>query len=119
MTNIDTNKIALFGIMALGLLFAFFAGDYIADENYFPIVLIFGFLFIVCLLITYGPISYLMIPVLWQMTGVMSCTPLPFNIRQLAIIFVLLSFQYHWLTFVSDMLKAHQIISGTKLPRLS
>ena len=42
MTNIDTNKISLYVIVGLGLLLAWFSGNYVTDENYTPVLAIIG-----------------------------------------------------------------------------
>jgi hypothetical protein len=86
MTNINTQKIALFAIMALGLLFALFAGNYVADEDYKPILAIIGLFSVGWLLFGIGRGAYLLIPVCWGLTGRINALPLPFDVRELTII---------------------------------
>ena len=69
-----------------GCLFAMYAGNYIAEENYVPIAAVLGIFAAGTFFFRMGTNMYLMIPVCWGLTGSISILPLPFNVRQLMII---------------------------------
>lgn len=78
--------------MGIGILFACFAGNYVADEDYTPIALVLGSLVAITLIFTVGSNAYLLIPLCWPLTGSISLLPLPFNVRQLAMLFAIAIF---------------------------
>jgi len=84
--DVNSSKIGLILVTALGLLFAWFAGNYVADENYLPIVAVLGFLGTSTFFFGFGKRIYLLIPICWGLTGQISLLPLPFSVRQLIII---------------------------------
>lgn len=90
--NINTGHIGLFIVIGLGLVFAFYAGNYVAEENYTPIAIVLGGLVAITLVFSVGSNSYLMIPICWPLVGSIHLLPLPFNVRQLAIIFAIFIF---------------------------
>lgn len=92
MTGLNTQKIGLFLVVGLGLLFAWFAGNYVADEDYTPIALVLGGLVAIMLVFSVGTNAYLAIPICWPLIGSIYLLPLPFNARQLAMIFASIIF---------------------------
>jgi len=84
--NITNQQILEFLVMLGGCLFAMYAGNYIAEENYFPIAAVLGMLAAGTFFFKMGTEMYLMIPVCWGLTGSISLLPLPFNVRQLMIL---------------------------------
>jgi hypothetical protein len=84
--QVDANKIGLFVVMMVGVLFAWFAGNYVADENYVPIAVVLAVLLVISLLFGLGSSIYILIPICWGLTGKISVLPLPFDVRQLVII---------------------------------
>lgn len=78
--------------MGIGLLFALFAGNYVAEEDYTPIAIVLGGLVGITLVFSVGTNAYLLIPMCWPLTGSIHLLPLPFNVRQLAMIFASLIF---------------------------
>lgn len=69
------------------MLFAFFAGSYVAEEDYTPIAIVLGGLVGITLVFSVGTNAYLLIPMCWPLIGSIHLLPLPFNVRQLAMIF--------------------------------
>jgi len=92
MSNLSTQRLGLFLIMGIGILFACFAGNYVADEDYTPIAIIFGGLLAITLVFGVGSNAYLTIPMCWPLVGSINLLPLPFNVRQLAMIFACIIF---------------------------
>jgi hypothetical protein len=82
----NAGKLGLFIVMGAGLLFAWFAGSYVADENYTPIAAVLGILVVIFLVFGLGQSIYALIPICWGLTGQISVLPLPFDIRQLVIL---------------------------------
>lgn len=74
-------------VMAVGVLFACYAGNFVADEDYTPIVEVIGGLVVICVFFGIGSSMYLLIPICWGLSGKVSALPLPFDVRQIAIIF--------------------------------
>jgi hypothetical protein len=72
--------------MGVGILFALFAGNYVADENYIAIILTAGISTVGCLVFGAGRSLYLLIPICWGLTGRVTALPLPFDVRELVII---------------------------------
>jgi len=85
-SQINTRQIGLLFVVGLGLIFAMFAGNYIAEEDYLPIVVVLGFLIVLTVILGVSKSIYLLIPVCWGLTGSVSALPLPFSVRQLVII---------------------------------
>jgi hypothetical protein len=85
-TTFNTSKLGLFIVAGLGILFAFYAGNYVADEDYTPIAAVLGFLVVITLIFGAGQSIYALIPICWGLTGKISVLPLPFDVRQLVII---------------------------------
>lgn len=92
MSDLSTQKLGLFLVMGLGILFALFAGNYVAEEDYTPIALVLGGLVAITLVFAVGTNAYLLIPMCWPLVGSIHLLPLPFNVRQLAMIFASLIF---------------------------
>jgi len=90
--NINTSHIGLFIVTGLALVFACYAGNYVAEEDYTPIAIVLGGLVAITLVFSVGSNAYLMIPMCWPLTGSIHLLPLPFNVRQLAIIFACVIF---------------------------
>jgi hypothetical protein len=93
--------------MGLGILFALFAGNYVAEEDYTPIAIVLGSLLAITLVFSVGSNAYLLILYCWPLIGSIYLLPLPFNIRQLAIIFA-------GIIFVSGII--FKIGGGKKVP---
>ena len=87
MSNINTQKLGLFLVMGLGIIFALFAGNYVAEEDYTPIAIVLGGLVGITLVFSVGTNAYVLIPMCWPLVGSIHLLPLPFNVRQLAMIF--------------------------------
>ena len=87
MSNLNTQRLGLFLVMGLGILFALFAGNYVAEEDYTPIAIVLGGLVAITLVFSVGTNAYLLIPMCWPLVGSIHILPLPFNVRQLAMIF--------------------------------
>lgn len=92
MSNLNTQKLGLFLVMGIGVLFAFYAGNYVADEDYTPIAIILGGLLAITLVFGVGSNAYLTIPMCWPLIGSIHLLPLPFNVRQIAMIFACVIF---------------------------
>lgn len=92
MSNLNTQRLGLFLVMGLGILFALFAGNYVAEEDYTPIAIVFGGLVAITLVFSVGTNAYLLIPMCWPLIGTIHLLPLPFNVRQIAMIFASLIF---------------------------
>jgi hypothetical protein len=73
--------------MGLGILFALFAGNYVAEEDYTPIAMVLGGLVGITFVFSVANNAYLLIPMCWPLIGSIHLLPLPFNMRQLAMIF--------------------------------
>jgi hypothetical protein len=86
-SNLNTQRLGLFLVMGLGILFALFAGNYVAEEDYTPIAIVLGGLVAITLVFSVGTNAYLLIPMCWPLIGSIHLLPLPFNVRQLAMIF--------------------------------
>jgi hypothetical protein len=84
--TLNTSKLGLFIVAGLGILFAFYAGNYVAEEDYTPIAAVLGFLVVITLIFGAGQSIYALIPICWGLTGKISVLPLPFDVRQLVII---------------------------------
>ena len=84
--SVTSQKLGFFGVIVAGLLFAWFAGNDIADENLFPIAVVLGGLFSLTVIFGLGRSVYLLIPITWGMTGKISVLPLPFDVRQLVVL---------------------------------
>ena len=84
-SQITEQKLGLFLILGIGILFACYAGGYVADENYVPIAAVFGALIFSLVLFSLGRSIYLLIPICWGLTGQITALPLPFSVRQLVI----------------------------------
>jgi hypothetical protein len=78
--------------MGIGILFALYAGNYVADEDYTPIAIVLGGLVAITLVFSVGSNAYLTIPMCWPLVGSINLLPLPFNVRQLAMIFACIIF---------------------------
>lgn len=85
-SQINVQKLSLYFVIGAGILFAWFAGNYVAEENYFPIVAVLGSLGCLVVIMGMGRSIYLLIPIFWGLTGKISILPLPFDVRQLVVI---------------------------------
>ena len=82
----NTRQLGLFLVIGMGFLFAWFAGNSIADENFYPIAAVLGGLVGLIVVFGFGKSIYLLIPVCWGLTGKISVLPLPFDVRQLVVL---------------------------------
>ena len=82
----NTQKLGVFLLVGLGLLFAIFSGNYVADEDYLPVVVVLGLLAVSALFFGIGGSIYLLIPICWGLKGQIGVLPLPFTVRQLVIL---------------------------------
>jgi len=85
-TTFNTSKLGLFIVAGLGILFAFYAGNYVAEEDYTPIAAVLGAFVGLIVIFGFGRSIYLLIPVCWGLTGKISILPLPFDVRQLMVL---------------------------------
>lgn len=83
--NITNHQILEFFVILGGCLFAMYAGNYIADENFIPILSVLGTLFLIMVFFGLGSSIYVLIPICWGLTGQITALPLPFSVRQLVI----------------------------------
>jgi hypothetical protein len=84
--NIDIKKLGTFVIIGLGILFAFLAGNYVADEDYGSLFAVIGGVTAASIFFGLGRRLYLLIPICWGLTGKIGVLPIPFSIAQLVII---------------------------------
>ena len=84
--NIDIKKLGTFVIIGLGIIFAFLAGNYVADEDYGPLFAVVGGVAAASIFFGLGRRLYLLIPICWGLTGRIGVLPIPFSISQLVII---------------------------------
>jgi hypothetical protein len=84
--NIDIKKLGTFVIIGLGILFAFLAGNYVADEDYGALIAVIGGVAAASIFFGLGRRLYLLIPICWGLTGKIGVLPIPFSIAQLVII---------------------------------
>jgi hypothetical protein len=84
--NIDIKKLGIFVIIGLGILFAFLAGNYVADEDYGALFAVIGGVTAASIFFGMGRRLYLLIPICWGLTGKVGVLPIPFSIAQLVII---------------------------------
>jgi hypothetical protein len=84
--NIDIKKLGIFVITGLGILFAFLAGNYVADEDYGSLLAVIGGVTAASIFFGMGRRLYLLIPICWGLTGKIGVLPIPFSIAQLVII---------------------------------
>jgi hypothetical protein len=84
--NIDIKKLGTFVIIGLGILFAFLAGNYVADEDYGALFAVIGGVAAASIFFGMGRRIYLLIPICWGLTGKIGVLPIPFSIAQLVII---------------------------------
>ena len=84
--NIDIKKLGTFVIVGLGILFAFLAGNYVADEDYGSLFAVIGGVTAASIFFGLGRRLYLLIPICWGLTGKIGVLPIPFSISQLVII---------------------------------
>jgi hypothetical protein len=84
--NIDIKKLGTFVIVGLGILFAFLAGNYVADEDYGSLFAVIGGVTAASIFFGLGRRLYLLIPICWGLTGQIGVLPIPFSIAQLVII---------------------------------
>ena len=85
-SNLDNNKLGLFIVVGLTLIFALMAGNYVADEDYTPIAAVIASLALIFVIFGLGKSIYLLIPISSGLTGQISVLPLPFNFFQIIII---------------------------------
>jgi len=81
--SFNVSRMGLFIVIGLGLIFAWMAGNYVADEDYTPIVAVMGVLMMIFVVFGFGKSIYLMLPICWGLTGKIYALPLPFNVFQL------------------------------------
>jgi hypothetical protein len=84
--NIDIKKLGTFVIIGLGIIFAFLAGNYVADEDYGALFAVIGGVTAASIFFGLGRRLYLLIPICWGLTGKIGVLPIPFSIAQLVII---------------------------------
>lgn len=84
--NIDIKKLGIFVIIGSGIIFAFLAGNYVADENYGAPLAVIGGVAAASIFFGLGRRLYLLIPICWGLTGKIGALPIPFSIAQLVII---------------------------------
>jgi hypothetical protein len=84
--NIDIKKLGTFVIIGLGIIFAFLAGNYVADEDYGALFAVIGGVAAASIFFGLGRRLYLLIPICWGLTGKIGVLPIPFSIAQLVII---------------------------------
>jgi len=84
--NIDIRKLGAFAIIGLGIIFAYFAGNYVADEDYGPLFIVIGGVAAALIFFGLGRRLYLLIPICWGLTGKIGVLPIPFNIGQLVVL---------------------------------
>lgn len=85
-SQLNTRQLGIYMVVGIGILFALFAGNNVADEDYAPIAAVLGFLVVVTMLFGVGSSIYALIPICWGLTGKISVLPLPFDVRQLVIL---------------------------------
>lgn len=85
-SQVNTRTLWVFLVAGIGLVAAFNAGNWIADENFMPIAIVLGFLTITLCFFGLGSFSFLLIPICNGLTGQISVLPLPFTVHQLSII---------------------------------
>lgn len=85
-STINPRAITVFILVAVGLILAFNSGNWIADENYTPIAVLFGGLLSLLIFFGFGKFGFLLIPICYRLTGQISVLPLPFGVNQLVII---------------------------------
>jgi hypothetical protein len=83
-SQINTRSLWIFLIAGIGLIFAFNAGSWVADENYGPVAYAIGGFIGILVFFTIGPNANLVIPICFGLTGQISLLPLPFSVKQLA-----------------------------------
>lgn len=86
LSKVTNHQILQSVIIVAGCLFAAYAGNYIAEENYFPIAAALGGLLLIMFFFGLGSNVYLLIPICWGLNGQISALPLPFSVRQLVIL---------------------------------
>ena len=77
------QRLGLFIVIGAGLLFAWFAGNYVAAEDYTPLAAVLGILVVISIVFGLGKSIYILIPICWGLTGKINALPLPFNVFQL------------------------------------
>jgi len=91
-SNINQRSITVFVIAGVGLLVALVAGNWIADEDYTSIGILFGVMAGLLVFFGFGKFGFLLIPICYRLTGQISVLPLPFGVNQLVIILASLVF---------------------------
>jgi len=91
-SNINQRSITVFLIAAVGLLVALVAGNWIADEDYTSIGILFGVMAGLLVFFGFGKFGFLLIPICYRLTGQISVLPLPFGVNQLVIMLASLVF---------------------------
>jgi len=91
-SDINSRSMTVFILVAVGLLAAVNAGNWIADENYTPIAAILGALAGLCVIFGLGPNISVMIPICASLGGTIPFLSLPFSVRQLALLVATLVF---------------------------
>jgi hypothetical protein len=84
--NIDIKKLGTFVIIGLGIIFAFLAGNYVADEDYGALFAVIGGVTAASIFFGLGRRLYLLIPICMGLTGKIGVLPIPFSLAQLVII---------------------------------
>ena len=105
-SNINVRSLALFIIAGSGLIFALYAGNWIAEENYSSLATILGVVVGLCLFVGFGKVGYLLIPICFGLGGQISVLPLPFSVQQL-VIMLAIGFFIAKKIFKSDRNKIH------------
>jgi hypothetical protein len=85
-SGITNHQIGIYSVIGAVMLFAWFAGNCIADEDLTPIVGVLGALTVMAVVFGLGKSIYILIPIFWGLTGKINALPLPFNVVQLIII---------------------------------
>jgi hypothetical protein len=70
----------------LGILFAFLAGNYVADEDYGALFAVIGGVTAASIFFGMGRRLYLLIPICWELAGQIGVLAIPFSISQMVII---------------------------------
>jgi len=93
-------------VATAGIIFAWYSGGFIADENYLPIAAVLGFFVFITIYFSLGTSLYYLIPIFWGLTGSISMLPVPFSVRQLLVIMASLVFIFSYIFKTYKKIKA-------------
>lgn len=105
-SQINTRTLWVFLLAGLGLLAAFNAGTWVADENYTSIAILMGALAGILVFFGFGRFGFLLIPITYRITGQISVLPLPFGVNELVIMLASMVF-ISKIIFKSETRKVH------------